>query len=324
MNRFSLKPKGFTLVELLVVIAIIGVLIGLLLPAVQAAREAARRSSCNNNLKQIGLGMHLRADKTPRGADNYFPELVILNQTTKPQNTFSTIATVPSAASGSWSWAVEILPGMEENNVYVNLLPLSKANTADSGFSRAPSLSLASASGTANTSEVKLSWGVCPSNAASDLGDGKGKITYRGNGGVPSASGSLTAENGLSYTTEDGFSQFRDGTSKTIMMTESRWPTNWWEGGRVVNYANTAGATWSGSSWTGAPLVGGTAGSSTSMTAPPLGTNATWGAASYHTGDLVGVLFVDGHTAFVPANVDPQAWFSLHTKAGSEPIATDY
>jgi prepilin-type N-terminal cleavage/methylation domain-containing protein len=88
------RRDGFTLIEMLVVIAIISLLMGLLLPAIQKVREAANRASCANNLKQITLALH-----------HYE-----LNNGQLPP--FSMLS------NGGATWAVLILPYMEQDNLY--------------------------------------------------------------------------------------------------------------------------------------------------------------------------------------------------------------
>ena len=105
--------SGFTLVELLVVIAIIGILIALLLPAVQAAREAARRSQCNNNLKQLALGLHNYHDINKRLPNNHGGRFPV---------TPSSVAQITGASYGSGSqgisWMTKVLPFIEQGNLY--------------------------------------------------------------------------------------------------------------------------------------------------------------------------------------------------------------
>lgn len=94
--------NGFTLVELLVVIAIIGILVALLLPAVQSAREAARRTSCSNNLKQIGIAMQMHHNTL-----KYLP----------PARIHNNIGTNHESA------LLFLLPYLEESNKFVQYNP---------------------------------------------------------------------------------------------------------------------------------------------------------------------------------------------------------
>jgi prepilin-type N-terminal cleavage/methylation domain-containing protein len=339
-STFS-KRRGFTLVELLVVIAIIGVLIGLLLPAVQAAREAARRSSCSNNLKQQGLGMHIRTDRNARGGDNFFPDSTFLAATTTGKNRVSTTFVTGSVgwnAGGdeSWSWVLQVLPGMEENNVYMNLVPLSRAASGNAAFSQTPATSASGSSSawTANTENVLLKWGVCPSNANNGLrnGRGDGQILYRAAMGLCTGSSSTLVSSGvgsggLSFTQECGFRDYGDGTSKTLQVVECRQPVDWWKGGQTWTPASSAVLTQQADkSWAGgSPLLySGTAGNTTSWTAPPWNPAIQLGGGAYHAGDLVGVMYADGHTGFLAPNVNPQIYYALSTRAGGENVPDDF
>ena len=99
-SRQLSRPRGFTLVELIVVIAIIGVLVSLLLPAVQAARESSRRTSCSNNLKQIGIALHTYHDAIRVFPPGYLATAVYVDGATD---------TTPG-----WSWASMMLPQLEQ------------------------------------------------------------------------------------------------------------------------------------------------------------------------------------------------------------------
>jgi prepilin-type N-terminal cleavage/methylation domain-containing protein len=196
--------RGFTLIELLVVIAIIGVLIGLLLPAVQKVREAANRTSCINNLKQIGLAA-INAGNQYRGHMPPAFDLTLPTYGGRPVSDWTTPTNYPASI-----W-YHLLPFLEETAIYSQYPPmynLTNGNVA----SYAPGTVATDRFPQAQQNKVPVY--RCPSETSTDGTTGYDGKTW----GVSSYAANWQAF-AVSPTIPDSLKR---GSSKTLLFTEKQ------------------------------------------------------------------------------------------------------
>jgi len=211
-NSQSLR-RAFTLIELLVVIAIIAILVALLLPAVQQAREAARRSSCKNNLKQIGLALHNYHD-----THTVFPPgWVVPKCPGVSDSDHRFIRHNPS-------WGFYLLPQLEQAAIYDQ--EDFQMNGACSGTPG--QIGLLDTPTAANLYNTALPAFSCPSDIKPRTGANSfGTASYvgvRGNDGNGGQSTSFARLNGMFWTNSDcRMRDITDGTSNTLMVGEVSW-----------------------------------------------------------------------------------------------------
>ncbi len=212
------RRNAFTLIELLVVIAIIGILIGLLLPAVQKVREAAARAKCQNNLKQIGLALH-----NYESANRKFPF-------GKGQNY---VGKVPGAAAyARWSFHSQLLPFIEQDNLYHAIDFTYPPETPGMGGA-VPFMPAYQNPGRVNAGQCRtvVPTFICPSDPAQEPADWPGQNNYYASQGAQylcDLSGSLKSTidptevpNGpFYYLSNTKIADITDGVSNTAFMSE--------------------------------------------------------------------------------------------------------
>ncbi len=327
----SVRSNAFTLVELLVVIAIIGVLVGLLLPAIQAAREAARRLQCTNNLKQIGLALHMHHD-----SKGFFP----------PAWDFQVFS--GEFGNGSYlgiGWAVYCLPYLEQTPLHDQIMELV-GDPSDPPY--APTTGIWGLPEEIQKTVVTAY--LCPSDPSdnivqTDMTVSPGPtLTEAGKNSYVAVSGTFPSWIGqmknlvnltvptdiygrghLDWPSDLGLfhagsmrrlKNVSDGTSNTFAVGE-----RYWDGApidAVLKWPPSIGATWIGPNniWWGATSV--TADAFIPMNSPLSGLDMS----SLHPGGA-NFLFVDGSVHFLNESINLNTYQGLSTISGEELVTTE-
>ena len=320
------RRHGFTLIELLVVIAIIAVLIALLLPAVQQAREAARRTQCKNNLMQIGLALQ-----------NYMLGHEVLPPGT--QNATGPIVSKEDATQYHMNWIVQILPYLEQQNVYNHI------DFTQSVYSPANS----------PVRVRQMPTLICPTDPNTH-GKTVGLTNYCGVHNDYETPIDVNQNGVLFLNSAIHYEQVTDGSSNTIYVMEARADTGadlgWMSGTRAtlrngVKWTNRAEMEAAAKTPTTPPVA--TTDSNTAakpaepikasyashsnqrpwgvvspaaqqLNAANLGPDSVGGPSSHHTGGWQNVMG-DGSVRFISENIDPTLFRNLTHRADGEMLS---
>jgi prepilin-type N-terminal cleavage/methylation domain-containing protein/prepilin-type processing-associated H-X9-DG protein len=324
MKRHRSRPPGFTLIELLVVIAIIAILIALLVPAVQKVREAAARATCQNNLKQIALGMHNHHDTY-----KMFPVGSFLGPGDERRRNPDGGDMGYSSWNDDYSWLVFVGPYIEQQawfnmfNTKVSISHTSNFNGRKSG--KIPVFACPSDGGLQENEIGSDRWARIRSNYVVNWGNTGYAQTNQSDAwkfrGAP-----------FGFRRGKRFADMTDGTSNTLCLSEifvARDPG--WEGpmsdtqiacgGQAFDAVATPNSTVSDvverrcpTAWhpsvqdrcTVGPAIGGTIDKTLHIT-----------ARSGHTGG-VNVALCDGSVTFITNGVELETWRSMSSASGSE------
>ncbi|NLF07565.1 MAG: DUF1559 domain-containing protein [Pirellulaceae bacterium] len=296
-------------------ITIIGILIALLLPAVQAAREAARRLQCQNNLKQLGLGL-LNYEE----ANGYLPM---------------------SSPSGEvkFSWITSILPGIEQQGVmdiYDKSLSWNHPNNQPAVSQPLPVVCCPSTpTGTDRFDEITLTTGATGRAACGDYAAPhaiNNISSHIAAGRLQSMSSREGALNRLRYIK---IAEIRDGTSSTIFAIEDAGRPDHWVTGGQQGPANThykssdcsnhdvVNGRVNGGGWAdplaAAPLDGFGSDGLSCPGACPFNCSNNNEAYSFHPGGMNSV-FVDGSVHFLTDTMEFAIYAALITRENGEII----